>query len=119
MTGLVGKPDDDGEKGGSRRIVAYVPDLMDRSRISAVCPDTAFVRSLSDLVVDASSVDLVVVDLSRPGVLDAVGGLPSTVESVGFVSHVDREAIATAKAAGVGSVISRSKFFSQLVTILG
>lgn len=92
------------------RVVAYVPDLMDRSRLAGI-PDVAFVATPAELAtVDA---DVAVVDLSRPGVLDV---LPTVVERVprviGFGSHVDTDLLAAARAAGCTDVLPRSRFFT-------
>src|SRR5437764_1437903 len=55
-------------------IVAYVPDLMDRSKVAAA-GDVRFVTRLADLADTAAPGDLVVVDLTRPGVVDVLGDL--------------------------------------------
>jgi len=68
--------------------IAYVPDLMDRSRLSAVAAVT-FVDRPDDLPSAAIDADLVVVDLGRPGVLDALAKIATP--TIGFGSHVDRE----------------------------
>ena len=94
-------------------IAAYVPDLMDRSRFGGI--DVEFVASPAALA-DADA-DVVVVDLSRPGVLEAVGRLEG-VRTIGFGSHVDRELLAAAKAAGCDEVLARSEFFRRLGELL-
>lgn len=101
----------------SPRIVAYVPDLMDRSRLAPVT-GVHFVTRPADLAALANDADVVVVDLARPGVLDALGGL-SGVRTVGFASHVDTELLAAATAAGCGEVMARSRFFANVATLLG
>jgi len=92
------------------RVVAYVPDLMDRSKLAAAA-DVTFVASAAELV--GSDAEVVVVDLSRPGVLEA---LPHVVgpRTIGFGSHVDHELLAAASAAGCDEVLPRSKFFARL-----
>jgi len=104
-----------------KRVVAYVPDLMDRSRISATATGAGgstvvFVASPQALSAEAAEADLVVVDLGRPGVLEQLREL--TTPSVGFASHVDRDLMAAAKAAGCGQVLARSTFFSRLGALL-
>jgi hypothetical protein len=90
------------------RIAAYVPDLMDRSRLASV-PDVTFVATPAALVdVDA---DVVVVDLSRPGVLDVLPSLAG-MRVVAFGSHVDTELLAAARATGA-EVLPRSRFFAD------
>lgn len=102
-------------------VAAFVPDLMDRSKVAAAAgpaTEITFVRSPGELA--GVGADLAVVDLSRPGALDA---LPALVEAgartVGFASHVDRELMDTALAAGCGEVLPRSRFFATLNEILG
>lgn len=99
------------------RVVAYVPDLMDRSRLGAI-EGLAFVASPAELADAAVGAELVVVDLSRPGVLEALAGLRG-VRTVGFGSHVDRELLASAEAAGCAEVLPRSRFFARLAELTG
>lgn len=99
------------------RIVAYVPDLMDRSKVSAAAPDVVIVRTPADLSAAAAGADLVIVDLSRPGVLEALADL-GDVRTIGFGSHVDRELLAGATAAGCDEVLPRSRFFADLQVLL-
>ena len=98
-----------------RRVVAFVPDLMDRSRISAGRAVT-FVSTPGELADTARAEDIVIVDLSRPGVLDVLPHLPAT--TLGFASHVDRELISAARRAGCTQVLVRSAFFSRLPELL-
>ncbi len=99
-------------------VAAYVPDLMDRSKVAAAAGETGgvtFVRSADELA--AVGADIVVVDLARPGVLAALPGL-SGARTIGFASHVDAELVEAAKAAGCGEVLPRSRFFSHLPELL-
>ncbi|MDQ1446571.1 MAG: hypothetical protein QOI20_3035 [Acidimicrobiaceae bacterium] len=108
------------------RIAAYVPDLMDRSKVAAAAAEATaggtagggivFVASAAGLV--EADAELVVVDLSRPGVLDALRALPAQVQSIGFGSHVDADLLAGARDAGCGTVLPRSQFFARLPTLL-
>jgi hypothetical protein len=90
------------------RIVALVPDLMDRSRVSAAIANVEFARD-----VDASTgADVVIVDLARHA--GAVGALRAALPDawiVAFGPHVEEEAAATARAAGADVVWPRSRFF--------
>lgn len=97
------------------RIAAYVPDLMDRSKVAAAAPGVTFVATPAALA--ATDADLVVVDLSRPGVLEALPELDD-VRTIGFGSHVDRELLDAATAAGCDEVLPRSRFFTQLHELL-
>ena len=90
--------------------VAYVPDLMDRSKVGASVGPVTFVSRPADLPAASEGAALVVVDLSRPGVLEV---LPSIVApTIGFGRHDDRERLAAATAAGCDRVLARSAFFS-------
>jgi DNA-binding NarL/FixJ family response regulator len=94
-------------------IVALVHDLLDRSRFPA---GVEFVRSL--VGVDA---DVVVVDLGVQGALDAVRSLRadgSTARVVAYGSHVERELLAEARAAGCDRVLARSAFFADVAAHL-
>jgi hypothetical protein len=92
-------------------VVALTPDLADRARIAVIVPDARFVGAAGLLTGAAKGADVVLVDLSRPGVLDvlddvvALGG-----RVVGYGPHVDTELLAAATAAGVEAV-PRSRFF--------
>ena len=97
------------------RVVAYVPDLMDRSKLASV-GEVTFVATPAELATVPG--DVVVVDLSRPGVLEALGRLQG-VRTVGFGSHVDRELLAAAGAAGCQEVLPRSQFFARIGDLLG
>src|SRR5687768_10792699 len=101
-------------------VVAYVPDLMDRSKVSAAAGDVRFVARPGALVEAAAAADLVVVDLSRPGVIDALADVAALgVRVIGFGSHVDREVLDEARAAGCSQVLARSAFFAQIGQLLG
>ncbi|HYI60302.1 MAG TPA: hypothetical protein VEW93_00700 [Acidimicrobiales bacterium] len=96
----------------ARHVVAVVPDLMDRSRLRADGVEVTVVPPgrLADAVGGARPVDLVVVDLSRPGAVEAVSGLGVPV--VGFAPHVDDTLLAAARAAGI-EALPRSTFFRR------
>ncbi len=101
-------------------IVAHVPDLMDRSKITAAAtPDVVeFVRSPADLAGLASEARLLVVDLARPGVLPALAALPDGTTVIGFGSHVDRGLLDDARRAGCTQVLARSEFFRRAAELL-
>lgn len=101
-------------------VVAYVPDLMDRSKVAAAAADARFVSRPEALAGAAAAADLVVVDLGRPGVIDALGDVAALgVRVIGFGSHVDREVLDEARAAGCSQVLARSAFFGQITQLLG
>ena len=91
------------------RITAYVPDLMDRSKVAAA-GNVTFVKSPADLA--GTDADLVVVDLMRPGVMEALAGV--TVRVIGFARHTEPALMAAAQSAGCDTVLPRSAFFSRL-----
>ena len=100
------------------KVSALVPDLMDRSKVGAPGAEVGFVRDASQL--DATA-DVVVVDLGRPGVLDAVRAMRaagSTAFVVGFGRHTERELLADAADSGVDRVLARSAFFADVPAAL-
>ena len=84
---------------------------MDRSRISTALPHAEFVATVDKLTTAAPDA-LVLVDLRRPGVIEAIPTL--TVPVVGFASHVDEELLLAAREAGCVDVLPRSRFFRRL-----
>lgn len=92
------------------RVVAYVPDLMDRLRVTATRPDVHFVAIPAELA--DSDADRVLADVSRPGVVDAVSELTAAV--IGFAPHVDKALLTAARVAGCTEALPRSKFFRRL-----
>jgi DNA-binding NarL/FixJ family response regulator len=99
-------------------VVAFVPDLMDRSRLSGI-DGVSFVASPAALVEAASTADLVVVDLGRPRVLEVLPSITSLAPRViAFGSHVDEELLAAARRAGCREVLPRSKFFARAHELL-
>jgi hypothetical protein len=96
------------------RVVAFVPDLMDRTRLDGRVVDV--VTDLDRLVTAAAGASLVVVDLGRPGAVQVAASLVVTgIRVVGFAPHVDSELRAASSDAGV-EVVPRSKFFGSLDT---
>ena len=97
-------------------VVAFVPDLMDRSRITNVQPETRFVDSPQDLVAASTGADLAIVDISRAGTLEVLSGLNCS-RVVGFTNHTEKKAMETARAAGAVT-LPRSDFFIRLEELL-
>jgi DNA-binding NarL/FixJ family response regulator len=86
------------------RVCALVPDLMDRSRISAAIPGAVF--SLD------GNAEVVIVDISRSvQVVAEIRAETPGVRIVCFGPHVDDEAADAARAAGADVVMPRSRFF--------
>jgi len=101
------------------RVAAYTPDLMDRSKISAAVPGCRFVAR-PEALVGLAETDLVVVDLSKRGVLESLSAIVgSGVRVVAYGSHVDTALLAEAEAAGCEEVLPRSQFFKDVARLLG
>ena len=73
----------------------------------------------------AEAPSLVILDLNNPrtdpmGILAAMKGdtALASIPTLGFVSHVDSATIDAARAAGIGSVVARSAFATNLADIL-
>ncbi|GAC1594190.1 MAG: hypothetical protein NVS3B21_15960 [Acidimicrobiales bacterium] len=97
-------------------VVVFAPDLMDRSKITGAAPGASVVRSVD--AVSAGPGVIVVVDLSRPGVVDALGGwVAAGARVIGFASHVDRDLIDAGRGAGA-EVMARSAFFGRVAELL-
>jgi len=87
--------------------VGFVPDLMDRSKLSGV----RFVARASALL--EAPERAVVLDLGRAGAIDLIAELVASGRRVvGFVSHVDRVTVEAARAAGCESY-PRSELFRR------
>ena len=93
------------------RVVGFVPDLMDRSRLGG---RVELVDDPDDLV--GADADLILLDLGRPGALDVVGRI--TVPTLGFCAHVDDQLMIDAAAAGCDEVLPRSRVFRRLAGLL-
>jgi hypothetical protein len=90
-------------------VAAYVPDLMDRSRLASIVDE--FVPSIDALA--ATDASVVVVDLGRTGVVAALAPLVGRgVRVVAFGAHVDTALLDQARATGA-EVLPRSKLFAD------
>ena len=101
-------------------VVAFAPDLGDRSRIAAALDDVTFVREPGELVAaaEAAGAVAVVVDLSRTSVADVLAELVTTVPRVvGFASHVDEHTLEQARSIGV-EAMPRSRFFRNFAGLV-
>jgi len=98
------------------RIVALVPDLMDRSRLSNAVPGVEFV---TDPAATAGATTCVVIDLGRYG--DAVAEIRRIAPAarlVAFGAHVDGDTLAGARRDGADLVLPRSRFFRDPVAAI-
>lgn len=104
-------------------VVALVRDLMDRSRfgvLSGSGVDVQFVRSVGDLASALADVPVlvVVIDLGRDDALEGIGAAAvAGARVVAYGSHVDRDRLDAAHAAGA-EVLTRSAFFTRLSDLL-
>ncbi|MBM3684431.1 MAG: hypothetical protein FJW83_07810 [Actinobacteria bacterium] len=97
------------------RVVAYVPDLGDRSRIDAAVAGVRHVGRVEDLAGVAADADVVLVDLRRPGALEAAAAVVGPGRTViGFAPHVDDDRLGRAREAGLTEVLPRSLFFHRV-----
>ncbi|MBV8385239.1 MAG: hypothetical protein JOZ68_08105 [Acidimicrobiia bacterium] len=96
------------------KVAAYVPDLMDRSKVAAAAPGATFVARADDLA--GIEADLVVLDLTRPGAVDVLPRVQA--RTVGFCRHTMRDVIAAAEQAGCDRVLARSEFFADVAGAL-
>lgn len=93
-------------------MVGFAPDLMDQSRLRNA--GVSMAGSLQELV--GTAADLVVIDLSRAGALEAIASIDAPV--IGFGPHVDTAALEAARTAGCRLVLPRSQFFRRLPELL-
>jgi hypothetical protein len=96
-------------------VVAFVDDLMDRSRLNGAVPGTQFVTDPAA----AADADVAIVDLARhAGVVRAVRAQSATVRIVCFGPHIDADAAARANSDGADAVLPRSRFFRDPATAI-
>jgi hypothetical protein len=108
--------------GGSvGRVVALVPNLMDRGRVEgpvrAAGGSLQFVSTLDELTdaVDAGA-RVAVVDLAVPDIMDVLPTLHAA--TIGFASHVDRDVLRRGREAGCEDVMPRSAISHRLPLLL-
>jgi CheY-like chemotaxis protein len=112
-------------------IVCVVDDLIFSIKISTAAKrlgvETYFERSKDNVLptVREKQPSLVIFDLNsgRLAPMDAIAAMkadPSlkTIRTLGYVSHVDSDAIAAARRAGIDQVLARSAFSDGLGEIL-
>jgi hypothetical protein len=95
--------------------VAFAPDLLDRSKFANVV-DVVYVTNpvAIDDIAGLGPGDVVAVDLSRDGALDAGTRAAARGATVyGFASHVDTDTIRAARDSGV-IAMARSAFFGKV-----
>lgn len=97
-------------------VVAFVPDLMDRSRFPKAVSVT-FVKDASELASFSAGAKTVVADLDRSGALEALMTVSDSKQRIGFTSHENTEVLEKAKEAGI-EAMARSRFFSRITDVL-
>jgi len=108
--------------GVKMKVIALVSDLMFSSRITGEAKSAGaavqILRKPEQL--EAAEGDLLLADLNVPGAaLGAAKWASATGRRVvGFVSHMDSAAIATAREAGVQEIMARSRFVEILPELL-
>jgi hypothetical protein len=98
------------------KVVAYVPDLMDRSRFGQVAAETTFVNDPNELAAVSTDTDVAIADLGRPGSLEALMAAKSA-RKIGFVSHENSEMLQRAASEGI-EAMARSRFLPRIAQIV-
>lgn len=92
------------------RVVAFVTDLMDRSKLGRIDGDVAFGRDPADAV----GADVVVVDLGAHGALvAAVRRAAPDARIIAYGRHTEVDALRLAIADGADEALPRSRFFAD------
>jgi len=97
-------------------VIAFVTDLMDRSKIQSAVEGVTFTRDSAA----AAGADVVIVDLARfaATVTDIRVHAPNA-RIVAFGPHVDDELLQHARDAGADAVLPRSQFFRDPAAACG
>ena len=103
-------------------LLIFVRDLMFSTRIVEAAKDAGVAYKVirkPDVLMTESGRTLFV-DLDQDGAIDAAGAWRTRTggETIGFVSHVNTEAIAQARSAGIDQILSRGQFTQQLQTLI-
>ncbi|HEX2167045.1 MAG TPA: hypothetical protein VHG09_07360 [Longimicrobiales bacterium] len=112
-----------------RVVVAVVGDLIFGSRIRAAAQHAGaratFVRTPADLLAQAPSADLILLDLDTrwldaPTMIRSIRDDPAAASAqvVAFGPHVDADALTAARDAGADRVLARSAFVKLLPDLL-
>ena len=103
-------------------VLVLVRDLIFSSRITATAKavnvPVTVVRDPAQLA--GKEGRRLIVDLNQAGAIDAAAAWKEAAggDVVGFVSHVDADTIAAARAAGIEHVVARSRFVEDLPELL-
>jgi len=105
-------------------IVYWVQDLLftskirETARVKGLAVEAA--RDLAQLVAAAPKASVMILDLRRPGALEAIGAIKAasaTVKIVGFVDHEAVDMFEQARALGC-QTLAKGKFSSDLPNLL-
>ena len=89
-------------------VVAFLADLMDRSRLTGTFTDLTFTTDPAA----AADADVVLIDLVRFGALvGAIRAAAPGARIVAFGPHVDTDSLAQAVRDGADAALARSQFF--------
>lgn len=105
-------------------LAILVRDLMFSSKITAEAQAAGvaykMVRDPAKLNELPAEIRLLIVDLNLAGAIPAAGAWRAITNKpvIGFVSHVDAEAIAAARSAGIDQIMPRSRFVIELPKIV-
>ena len=95
-------------------VVAFVDDLMDRSRLQGI-EGITFTRDPSR----CAAADVVIVDLARhAAVIPEITRVAPAARIVAFGSHVDTDGLDAAVAAGTDLVVTRSRMFRDPTSMI-
>jgi DNA-binding NarL/FixJ family response regulator len=90
------------------RVVAFVGDLLDRSKIAAAVPDANFAATTDD----CAGADVVVIDVkAHPDAVTAARKLAPAARIVAYGRHDNPAALDAAQADGANAAMPRSRFF--------
>jgi len=92
------------------RVVAFVGDLLDRSKIAAALPDAGFAMAPDE----SAGADIVVIDVkAHPDTVAAVRKIVPEARLVAYGRHDNPEALEAARADGADVALPRSRFFQD------
>ena len=103
-------------------ILVLVRNLIFSTRISTTARAAGIeIKLIRDPAKLAGQIGrLLLVDLNLPGAIEAAAAWRTNdAQVVGFVSHVDADTAAKARAAGIDRVLARSRFVETLPELLG
>ena len=99
-------------------VVAFVDDLMDRSRITSAIEGVRYQRTIAVDAVSDFEVKIVIVDLLKhAGSVVAIRAHYPAARLIGFAPHVDA-ASTNAVLMGVDVAVPRSRFFRDITAVM-